>query len=230
MNALLKRLPALMLLIGAITIMQSHAIEFWSQYTGKLGVVWSLMLEGAALWLWAQRSISRNLMALVASALVLTGPLYQVSAPAIAQWQQSTAQPELLHKREQQLQDQRATLTANLATYNANSESRIGWAGRIDDANQALASVNDQLHALYAEQAHTTPMPWQSLAVIVMQALALMLFQILIVLCIRAITAPVPKSSQQQQQPLAATGTAVDRAIQVVKHNAKAKKSQSAAA
>ncbi|MAK90436.1 MAG: hypothetical protein CMI13_04260 [Oleibacter sp.] len=188
MNITLKKLPAAVLLIGGVIIMQIHAIEFWTRYAGEYGVLWSVMLEGAALWLWSQRSLPKNILALIASTLVLCGPLYEVSAPAIQQYQQAITQPDLNAKREQQLITERAQITSNLATYNANSESRVGWAQRIDEANRDLNRVNAALSDLYADQSNVTAMPWQALAAIAMQALALMIFQILIVLCIRSLS------------------------------------------
>lgn len=187
---LLPKLPAALLLIGAVVLMQKHAWEFWSQYDATFGPLWAVMLEGAALWLWSQRSIAKNALALVASLLVLAGPLYQVSAPAIQQYQQSTTAPALYAKREQQLLADQQRLTDSLARYNANSETRAGWLGAITGTQAELTAVNDQLTALYAEQAQAQPMTWQALAVIAMQATALLIFQLLIVLCIRAITEP----------------------------------------
>lgn len=183
------KLPAILLLLGAIVLMQAHAWEFWSQYDATFGPLWAVMLEGAALWLWSQRSIAKNALALVASVLVLAGPLYQVSAPAIKQYQESKTAPALYAKREQQLLADQQRLADSLARYNANSETRAGWLSAISGAQAELTAVNDQLKALYSEQAQ--PMAWQALAVVAMQATALLIFQLLIVLCIRAITEPV---------------------------------------
>lgn len=196
MKLSLKNLPALALLLGALVLMQHHAMAFWSQYAGDMGVLWSLLLEGAALWLWAQRSLAKNALALVASVLVLAGPLYQVSAPALAQYQQSQAAPEAHAKQEQSLLAQREALSASLATYNANSSTRAGWAGRIDSAQAQLAEVNAKLGMLYSQKAE--PFVWQSLVVVGMQLCALLIFQVLIVLCIRSLSAPSRQALNSQ--------------------------------
>lgn len=198
----LKRLPAVLLLLGAVVLMQKHAWEFWSQYDPAFGPLWAVMLEGAALWLWSQRSIAKNALALVASLLVLAGPLYQVSAPAIQQYQESKTAPALYEKREQQLLANQQRLTESLARYNANSETRAGWLGAISGTQDELTTVNEQLTALYAEQSESKPMAWQSLAVIGMQAIALLIFQLLIVLCIRAVTEPAaPRTAKTIRKP-----------------------------
>src|SRR5690606_29829442 len=104
------------------------------------GPLWAVMLEGAALWLWSQRSIAKNALALVASLLVLAGPLYQVSAPAIKQYQESKTAPALYEKREQQLLADQQRLTESLARYNANSETRAGWLGAISGTQDELTT------------------------------------------------------------------------------------------
>lgn len=199
----LHKLPALLLLIGAVVLMQKHAWGFWCQYDPTFGPLWAMMLEGAALWLWSQRSIAKNALALLASLLVLAGPLYQVSAPALEQYQKSSAAPLVFAKREAGLLAQRDSLSASLATYNGNSQSRVGWAARIDAMNTELTRVNADLNALYVQQQQPLNMPWQALAVVAMQAIALVIFQLLIVLCIRALTAPRGAVSEEKIIPLA---------------------------
>lgn len=197
MKNIINKAPAALLLIGAVVLMQKHAWDFWSHYDPTFGPLWAVMLEGAALWLWSQRSIAKNTLALVASLLVLAGPLYQVSAPAIKQYQESATAPALYQKREQQLLADQQRLNDSLARYNANSETRAGWLGAITGTQAELTAVNEQLTTLYAQQQNAQPMPWQALTVIAMQATALIIFQLLIVLCIRAITEPAAAAAQR---------------------------------
>lgn len=226
MNTLFKKVPAALLLIGGVSIMQIHAIEFWNRYAGDYGVLWSVMLEGAALWLWSQHSMPKSLLAFIASALVLAGPLYEVSAPAIAQYQVAQSAPGLAAKREQQLLTDQQRLTESLATYNANSETRAGWLTAISGTQAELSAVNDRLNALYAEQSEASPMAWQAVVAVVMQALALLIFQTLIVLCIRSLTVVTPS---ERLPDIARKITGMRSMINSVKPAAKAQRLKAAA-
>ena len=45
------------LVIGCILLLQWHSLLFWVDVAGlgAAGVVWSLLLEGCALWMWMLR-------------------------------------------------------------------------------------------------------------------------------------------------------------------------------
>ena len=78
--------PAI-LLTGGIVLLQAQAIPYWQVKSGpELGVLWSLLLEGIALWLLYQpRRASR--FAGVLTSLVLVGvPLWQISQPVVRTW------------------------------------------------------------------------------------------------------------------------------------------------
>lgn len=185
----LKKIPALVLLTGAVFLMQKHAWDFWSGYDATTGWLWALMLEGAALWLWAQRNVLANGIALLATLLVLAGPLYQVSKPAVEMLHQSNAQPTVNAERKAELKADKTQLTADLATYNENSKHRAGWATLIATTKAELKAVNAELKTLSAAELAPAPMAWQALAVIVMQAVAMLIFQIVIIQSIRELTA-----------------------------------------
>ena len=148
------------------------------------GWAWSLLLEAAALWCWSHpRFAVRWGMGAVATVLVLAGPLYQVSAPLVAEHMQvdTTAQERTV------LQTEIAGLESALATYLANSERRVGWAGRIDDTQAKLDAARAELRRLAT--AAPQRMEWQRQAIIAMQAIALVLFQLLNVVMIRTLCA-----------------------------------------
>lgn len=179
-----RQLFALPILIGGIGLLQYHAIMFWTAVVDPVtGWAWSLMLEGAALWCWSHpRFAVRYGLGAVATVLVLAGPLYQVSAPLVAEHvsvDQSTAQREVLTA-------EIAGLEAALATYLSNSETRIGWSGRIDDTQAQLTASRAELRGLTA--AAPQRLEWQRQAIILMQAIALVLFQLLNVIMIRTLS------------------------------------------
>lgn len=184
-----QKLAALALLTGAVFLMQKHAWEFWSGYDATTGWLWALMLEGAALWLWAQRSVLANGIAFLATLLVLAGPLYQVSKPAVEMLHQSNAQPTVNAERKAELKADKAQLTADLATYNENSKHRAGWATLIATTKEELKAVNAELKTLATAELAPAPMAWQAQAVIAMQAIAMLIFQIVIIQSIRELTA-----------------------------------------
>ena len=201
----LPKAPAAILLIAAATLMQIHSIEFWQAQAGDYsGVLWSLLLEGAALWLWSAHSGWKSVLGLVASLLVLAGPLYQVSKPAIEQWQSSNTLPELQVKQEAVLLAEIASLKSSLAQYNDNSANRVGWSGRIDKTKADLKTANAELKHLYKAQEQPSVMGWQAIAAVAMQAISLVLFQLLIVLTIRSLSAETEvgatKASKQKKK------------------------------
>ena len=183
-----RKLPALLLLIGAIVLMQKHAWEFWSEYDQDTPWLWAILLEGAALWLWSQRSFWKNAIAFLATLLVLAGPLYQVSKPAFAMLHQAETQSGLLAERKALLLADKQQLTVDLSTYNENSKHRAGWAGLIATTKSDLKTVNARLNELSQRQQQAPPMTWQALTVIAMQAIAMVIFQMVIVFSIRNLT------------------------------------------
>lgn len=186
---------AAVMLIGGIGLLQYHAILFWTNVVDPLtGWAWSLLLEGAALWCWSHPRLSVRSLGAVATLLVLAGPLYQVSAPLVEEHMS-------VNKTAQQRKDLQAEITgleASLNTYLANSEKRVGWAGRIDEAQAQLTAARSDLRNLTA--AAPQRMEWQRQAIIIMQAIALILFQLLNVIMIRTLSAGANVAIGKQQQ------------------------------
>lgn len=188
-----KLFPAL-LLIGGMVLMQIHAIQFWTEHTGQYGALWSVLIEGAALWLWSQRNALKNALAVVATLLALTGPLYQVAAPAVEQLRSTQTNTQ----QQQLIAAEIASLESSLAQYNSNSGTRVGWAARIDATQAALNAKRTELSQLITAPSAT---PWQTIAIVLMQALALLLIQIVIVLAIRAVSEkPVSQWAENAMQ------------------------------
>jgi hypothetical protein len=179
-----RKITAALLLIGGIGLLQYHAILFWTAVVDPAtGWAWSLLLEGAALWCWSHhRAAIRWGLGAVATVLVLAGPLYQVAEPLVAE-----------RAGVEQSAEQRAVLAAEiagleraLATYLDNSQSRVGWAGRIDDTQAQLTAARAELRGLTASE--PLRIEWQRQAIILMQAVALVLFQLLNVVMIRTLS------------------------------------------
>ncbi|MGH8490727.1 MAG: hypothetical protein ACREXS_18155, partial [Gammaproteobacteria bacterium] len=83
MERVIRLGPCVVVLIGAIGLLQAHGIAFWSGKLGPYGIAWSVLLEATALWLWSRPAIGSRALACLASVLLLLGPLYQVGTPIL---------------------------------------------------------------------------------------------------------------------------------------------------
>lgn len=183
----LARLPALLVLIGAIALLQLHAIQFWTEFVGPMGWAWAVLLEVVALWLWYQRQLARRALALVTSVLALTGPVYTVCEPLVEEWLTASHVDAGRELRIERLTQEAARLEESLATFRENSEARAGWLTPIQEAQARLTEVDAEL----AELISTPPaeaMTWRQQALVVMQALALIIFQLSAVLAITSLS------------------------------------------
>lgn len=182
----------LLVLAGAIALLQVHAIQFWTEFIGPMGWAWAVLLEVVALWLWYQRQLARRMLAMVASVLTLTGPVYMVCEPLIEEWQSSSHVDAGRELRIERLTLEASRLEESIETFRANSEARAGWLEPIQDAQTRLAEVDSQLATLVAAPPAVTS-NWRQQAVIGMQAVALLIFQLAAVLAITTL------SSRRQQ-------------------------------
>lgn len=182
----------LLVLAGAIALLQVHAIQFWTEFIGPMGWAWAVLLEVVALWLWYQRQLARRMLAMVASVLTLTGPVYMVCEPLIEEWQSSSHVDAGRELRIERLTLEASRLEESIETFRANSEARAGWLEPIQDAQARLAEVDSQLATLVAAPPAVTS-NWRQQAVIGMQAVALLIFQLAAVLAITTL------SSRRQQ-------------------------------
>lgn len=197
-------IPPLAILAGAVALLQAHSIQFWMEWVGPMGWAWSLLLEAVALWLWWQPGAGTRALGLVASLLLLAGPLHQVTAPIAEAGRTDTARAETVGT----LRAEIAQLEQSLGTFLDNSASRTGWAGRIDRTQQDLAAARERLRR-ELQQSAGAAVSWQRLAVVAMQAIALVLFQVTAVMALtrlagehRRLREPRPETSPQpRKQP-----------------------------
>lgn len=187
--SILKRLPALALLTGAVVLLQIHAIAWWTQYDPATGWLWSIVIEAGAIWLWSARSFLRNCIAVFATALALIAPLYQLAGPMLDGQRATQQAADTLPARTQAAQAQIATLIASLVQYNDNSAHRGGWAPLIASTQQQLATARADLNALQTEAAIPAPVALAVYLPLAMQMIALCLLQCLVVLTTRTVFA-----------------------------------------
>lgn len=191
MKTISQKLPAALILIAAIVLMQSHAITWWSQHDPATGWLWAITIEAGAVWLWSRRSAITTGVAIIATALALVAPLADLAGPVLDEQRTSAQAADTLPQRTATAEARIATLEASLAQYQANSQYRSGWHSLIVGTEQQLSAARADLADLQTEQ--RTPAP-ETLAVwlpLIMQMAAVCMLQILIVTCTRSLTRPV---------------------------------------
>ncbi|EGJ49027.1 hypothetical protein [Desulfocurvibacter africanus] len=163
-------------------LLQWHGWTFWATYFDPIaGPGLSLTLAALAASWWAVAAWSRSWLprlayfglGLVASLVLLAGPLYQVSAPIVQAHEAAKARPAELASLDAAIEARRTELDKYL---NITVSGRYGWHGRIDDARTALAGLEARRVAL-VESAPAT-VSWQRQAAAGLQAVALILLQI----------------------------------------------------
>jgi|GEM_PF-5480247 len=203
-DTLLRRLARLspgplVLLFLSIVVLQIHGIAFWIKHTGNTGVLWSLLLEGAALWFWSRRTVALMLLGVGASLLTLVGPLYEVGyKPLNEAWEvhavlstapDKEAKLKAAHEAKRKaLEDEKEVLIESLKTYQSNSQSRAGWLGSIERTTERLELVNTQLLKL-ADVPNNEELPselslFSGLFVVALQLVSLVMFQVLSIICV----------------------------------------------
>ena len=146
------RVFTVMLLLMAVAILQWHAIAFWQTHTGSLGLMWSVGIEGAAVWLWWQPQRLVRAIGLIASVLSLAGPLHHVGTPVIVVMEQAQLTSAARIDRINVLRGTLAAEMASLRKYQDLADKRLGWSGRIDRTQERIDNVNDELTRLVAEK------------------------------------------------------------------------------
>jgi hypothetical protein len=196
---MIRKLPAVLILIAAIILMQSHAITWWTQHDAATGWLWAIAIEAGAVWLWSRRGAITTGMAIIATTLALIAPLADLAASVLEQQRSSTQAADTLPQRTATTEARIATLEASLAQYLSNSEYRSGWHSLIVSTEQQLTAARADLASLQTEQ--QTPAP-ATLAVwlpLLMQMAAVCLLQCLIVMTTRTLTRPAPKTTAGTQ-------------------------------
>jgi hypothetical protein len=185
-------LPALVLVLG-VGILQAHAWAWWAErITGAplcldawpCWLPWrgwgvAVGLEALALWSWPRGGWQRWALGGTATALLVAGVLWQISAPAVAEL---TAQPPVarnpaIEAAEQAVQGEQAALDTLLADWRLRPQvpAQLGQ----------VRAARAHLQELLAEQGAAelrARVNWRTVAGIAMQAAALVVLQVGVVL------------------------------------------------
>jgi hypothetical protein len=213
-----RTLPLLPLLILplAITLLQWHSVPFWQAPAGFWpGLGWSVLLELISLWLWFRpgRRWLRPL-AWATTALLLAGPLYQVSDPLVREIVALRQADGAYSAQMAAVQAEVAEAERSLDRYQRLSlDGRFGWQGHIDQTQAALAARRADLQTLRAARAETDTaarLNWRRVGKVGGQLLSLVIFQAAILLAIRALADAVHRPANAVQTPVAAPQPAAD--------------------
>lgn len=121
-------------------LMQWHSVQFWIDHVGYSGIGWSLMLEAVVIWYWWN---SRVILALVASSLLLFGPIYEITKPAL----ENIRSQDQIGRLNQIDIIEIKRLEQSLKTYEKNSDKRIGWSGRIDRIQRLINENGERVRS-----------------------------------------------------------------------------------
>ena len=85
----MQKYLAILIVIVCTVLLQAHSIPFWlEQAHSIIGYLWSFSIEGVALWLWLNK---KQILATVASAIIILVPLMQLSKPLLSEMREVNA-------------------------------------------------------------------------------------------------------------------------------------------
>jgi len=208
----MEKLGNILIIIIATVLMQYHGIMFWVSIVGSTGIVWSIALEASALWLWFYSEQKRTL-AIIASMLLLAGPLFHIASPIF----ETTRQQELSQNSRtssiELLREDIETAEASLATALENSKTRAGWLNDIQTTKFEISEKRSHLAALIQQE--TPPQYIRQWLIATIQAAALLIVWLVSVYAIRALsqsrlTTPKPKEKPKNTKLKSKTITIVE--------------------
>lgn len=210
--------PALTLtvIVGAVALLQTHSIQFWMESVGTMGIAWSILLEVVALWLWWQRRWLLQGLGVVASLMLLAGPLYQVGSPLVSSVSAMETAKQFQQLKGETLQRKAAILESSLETALSNSEERGGWLNDIQESRGlALDTLDDYLQTM----APVEPTKPGTMLVMGMQGISLVLFQftaVLALLSFRQTVAGDPSPAIDESTAVEVSLDLIDRVVRAV--------------
>jgi hypothetical protein len=175
------------MLVLSISLIQWHSIQFWMEATGVVGPLWSIAIEAAALWLWWQERI---FLACCASLILAVGPLTYLAMPIYETAQLEHQNKIKLEQQKSLIQNNMEQLTSALESYQKTSESRVGWAARIDDTQAALVMEAQRFEDLIikTDSQSRNVLPYLTVLIETLAISILMLTQILAIHALRNVS------------------------------------------
>lgn len=181
-------IPTIVLVVGT-ALLQYHAIWWWTDHVDETtGWAWSLCLEVAALWLWFRPGLFSRAIGLVGTLLVLAGPLHQVATPVLEDLAKAEHAAQARETQATLLQGRIDDLRTTLDRLTANSRERTGWLPAINRTREDLAAAREEYEKVLASPPAAHPgLAWQEYAVVLLQALGLLVVAVSNVVAVRAL-------------------------------------------
>ena len=165
MNKAIDRKMAIVVIILSTGLMQIHSIPFWQKFTDSYygGIAFSIALEGAMLWNWYSRQLPK--VRVIAAALLIAGPWYQISTPVF----EKIGTVKTSSVMAASYLDEVTQLEVSLKSYEENSKKYKRSANRVEPTQALLdaARKNYRKEISAPEKAETS---WRLYAVAVMLA------------------------------------------------------------
>jgi len=169
---------ALIVLLSCAAILQYHSILWWQDQIGHIGIFWSLVIEVLAAWWWFGFRWKRWL-GLVASILILAGPLHHVSAPLYKTRIMAETQRTAISNRLESVREQIKSQQKILQGYRERSQERLGWRDVQEKASRRLQELRSRERQLLGEKSSAVSKKPVALELItILQLTALVLYQI----------------------------------------------------
>lgn len=157
----MQKYLAIVIVIVCTVLLQAHSIPFWLDQTqSDIGYLWSLTIEGVALWLWLNKKLA---LATVASIIIILVPLMQLSKPLIEEIRVVNANTHISKLNTLELQQSKLLQDKYLQT---------NWAGTLSKNTQHFRdAINTQKELLL--RSSTLRSTYENILIIILQSVAL---------------------------------------------------------
>lgn len=177
------------LLAIIIVLLQWHGISFWYVAVGASGVLFSITVEAAALYLWVNRIAW--LVAVLCSFVVIIGPLYDVAYPVIQKIQQNTNNTKIASSYELE-----SKINAQFAKKDTTKNLT-----RLRNAEKAREDLHDSMEKYRKHISVSSSASWILYIQVIIQAFGLILVQWVQIIIMRRIL-PLAKDKVPERNPV----------------------------
>lgn len=187
-----KFLASVILLFGT-TLLQIHSIKFWTSIVGnETGILWSLLLEIVALWLWTLTSLKHRILGGLTTVVLLAGPLYDVGYPILKQHTAQTLTFQAAAAEIEQKQELLDLKKESLRIFLENSRDRTGWHTKIAQVESDIEILVVDINGLkkrLSQKLNNGDLDFQKYLVIMLQIISVVIFQFVNVVAINRLFA-----------------------------------------